>query len=76
MNKKITVIAAISLLAFPLSGGSAETYRHHAKRYARHHFAYNPGYPEYYARQYDSNHLPIGSGAWWRQMLRENRVRN
>jgi hypothetical protein len=66
MNKPITVFAAVSLLAAPISEAAAKRYKHHGRYYPRVH-SY---------RVHDSNRLRYGSNAWWRQMLREGRVRN
>jgi hypothetical protein len=76
MNKPVTMIIALSLLAVPISEVDATTYKHHGKRYPRAYsfqHAYH-GQSDFYV--HDSNKLRFGSNAWWRQMLRESRVRN
>jgi hypothetical protein len=72
MNKPITVIVAISLLALPISEAVAKRYKHHGRVYSYRH-SYR-GNSDFYI--HDSNRLRYGSNAWWRQMLREGRVRN
>jgi hypothetical protein len=76
MKRYVALIAAFSIFALSAHGSAAESHRHHAKSYPKH-FSYRPDYPRgngWYP--HDADKLPIGSGEWWRQMLRENRVRN
>ena len=84
MTKQIAVIAVLSIFMLPLEGSAAaQRHGHYLKRYPKQ-FYYKP---PYYSRgngygygngwhPYEADQLPIGSGEWWRQMLRENRVRN
>jgi hypothetical protein len=76
MTKPITVIAAISLLAVPISEAAAKRYKHHGSYYPRV-YSYqrsHSGDSDFHV--HDSNRLRFGSNAWRRQMLREGRVRN
>jgi hypothetical protein len=81
MTKQIAVIAALSIFMLPLEGSAAaQRHGHHAKRYPKQ-FYYKPYYPRESGygngrHSYDADQLPIGTGEWWRAMLRENRVRN
>ena len=81
MRVLVTVLAAVLLTAWPRADAGAKPARsnnHHAWDYSPY-IPRDPGYP--YPRggrwfPHDSNRLPFGSGEWWRQMLREDRVRN
>ncbi len=77
MRNYLAVIAATLSALMLIADGNAEQVRKHpAKRYPKH-FAYRSGSPHDNGwHPYDSDQLAIGSAAWWRQMLRENRVRN
>jgi hypothetical protein len=76
MKNHLALIAALSILVLPVDGNAAQPRKHHAKTYPKH-FSYRPDYPRdngWYP--HDADKLPIGSGEWWMQMLREDRVRN
>ena len=78
MKREIATIAALALLSSPVPQACAKPYKHHHAK--GHSSAYSSGRFDYYRHggpyEYNSNSLPIGSPEWWRQMLRENRVRN
>jgi hypothetical protein len=75
-NYVAVIAAALSALLLIVDASAEQVRKHHAKRYPRH-SAYRSDYPHGNGwHPYDSDALPIGSAAWWRQMLRENRVRN
>lgn len=76
MNKPVAIIIVSSLLALPISEADAKIYKHHGKRYPRAYSLQNAYYGQSDFYVHDSNKLRFGSNAWWRQMLRENRVRN
>jgi hypothetical protein len=81
MRTLVTLIAALWLLAAPSFEVSAKP-KHHTKTHWWDHSPYIPREPRYpYPHAngwypHDADKLPIGSGEWWRQMLREDRVRN
>jgi hypothetical protein len=81
MRALVMLATAFGLLVVLSSDISAKPYRH-AKSYSWDPSPYVPrdlGYPYPHANgwyPHDADKLPIGSGEWWRQMLREDRVRN
>lgn len=80
MTKQIAVIAVLSIFMLPPEGSAAaQRHGHHVKRYPKPYYYQPSYYPREYGNgwhPYNAEQLPIGSGEWWRQMLRENRVRN
>ena len=76
----LAALLAVILIAWPQTSASGKQARgrSHAVGYSPY-IPRDPGYPYPHARRpypYDSSRLPFGSGEWWRQMLREDRVRN
>jgi len=77
----VTLLAAAWLMAWPQADAGAKPTRG-GKSHAWDNSPYIPRdlpYPYPHARDWyphDSNRLPFGSGEWWRQLLREDRVRN
>ena len=70
MKKCLTVIAALAILPAAAYASAALPQKHYGKA-TRKYFSYGTGwYP------HASDKLQVGSAAWWRQMLRENKVRN
>jgi hypothetical protein len=83
MRILVTLTAALSLIAVPVSEASAKQHKKQHKPHAKHvrhvrhappNVAREPRYPDaagWYP--HDSSKLPFGSSIWWDQMLREKR---